>query len=166
MNAAALLLPGAAGRPALPARLWQDLLGLLLTLAALLAAALLALPRPQPAVTELPPASCDLQQESCRLALPDLGEIEVHLRGGPIAANREFAIAGRSVGGARPLSLIVRGIDLAMDGAPASIAADADGNFSATSRLPLCTTGSMRWQLRILLGAAGRYYEWPLIFRT
>ncbi len=166
MSIAAASLPGPAGRNALSLRAGHDLIGLLLTLLALVVAGKLAVPRTLPPPIELPPAACDLQRQDCRLLLPG-GAIELRLPERPVAPNRPFVVEGRSEGkGVRLLSLSLQGIELSMDGTPAAFAREDDGAYRARTGIPLCTESRMTWRMRVRLDIDGQGYEWPLLFRT
>jgi hypothetical protein len=167
VSIAAASLPGPAGRHALSLRAGHDLIGLLLTLLALVVAGKLAIPRELPPPIELPPAACDLQRQDCRLALPGGGAIELRLPERPVAPNRAFVVEGRSEGkNVRLLSLSLQGVELGMDGTPATFVPEADGTYRARTGIPLCTVSRMTWRMRVRLGVDGQSYEWPLLFRT
>jgi hypothetical protein len=144
-----------------------DLIGLLLTLLALVVAWKLAVPRTVPAIPTLPPTACDLQREGCRLTLGDNARVDLRIPGRPIVPNQPFVIEANVAGGnVRLLEVEVRGIEVDIGSPPTTFASAEDGAYRTQLNLPLCTTSRMTWQMTVLLMIDGRYQRWPLQFHT
>jgi hypothetical protein len=145
----------------------QDLLGFLLTLLALLIAFKLARPITPPRLTLLPPASCDLQRETCQLTLPGKLHVTLSVPGRPIVPNQSFVIEARGEHGRiELLSAQMHGVETPLSGDVAAFSDRGDDSFSTRVNIPLCTTSRMNWQLRVLLRLDGQFLEWPLPFNT
>ena len=158
--------PGAA-----PGGGFGDLLGLLLTLLALVIVWKLAVPRPAAPVATLPVAACDLQRESCRLTLDDVTgidlRIDLHLPERPIVPNQPFTIEGHVTGSTvRLLAAEVRGVDVDVGTPPGTFSGAGNDTYRALLSLPFCTTSRTTWQMTILLSIDGRDLKWPLQFQT
>ena len=149
----------------------SDLLGLLLTLLALVIAWKLAVPRPAAPVATLPVATCDLQRESCRLTLDDATgidlRIDMHLPERPIVTNQPFTIEGHVTGSAvRLLAAEVHGVDVDVGTPPSAFTGIGNDTYRTLLSLPFCTTSRTTWQMTILLSIDGRDLQWPLQFQT
>jgi len=144
-----------------------DLIGLLLTLLALVVAWKLAVPRPAAPIATLPPAACDLQRESCRLTLGDNTRVELRIPGRPIIPNQTFVIEGNVAGGdVRLLEVDVQGVEVDIGTPPTTFISTGNGAYRTQLNLPLCTTSRMTWQMTVLLMVDGHYRKWPLRFHT
>lgn len=156
--------------PALPrsaSAIQGDLIGLLLTLLALVIAWKLAVPRALPAIPSLPQAACDPQRESCRLTLDDDTRVELRIPDRPIVPNQPFVVEASVAGGAaRLLQVEVGGVEVDIASAPAAFAPVASTSYRAQLSLPICTTNRMTWQMTVLLMSDGHYLKWPLRFQT
>lgn len=167
MTALTVPVPAEASQPGPPARLWQDLLGVLFTLLALVIAAKLAIPKALPPATLLPAGNCDLQREDCRLLLPGDLLLEVRLSTRRVVPNQAFTVdVVHADARIRPLAQEIRGIELDMGSPPAAFSADAGGHLRSPARIPLCTTSRMTWRLALRLDVDGKLLEWPLFFQT
>jgi hypothetical protein len=144
-----------------------DLIGLLLTLLALVIAWKLAAPRPAMPIPTLPLSACDLQRESCRLTLADATRVDLSIPGRPVVPNQPFVVEGSVAGGdVRLLEVEVRGIEVEIGSPPTAFASADDGAYRTRLDLPLCATSRMTWQMTVLLMIDGRYRKWPLRFHT
>ena len=159
------MTPSAPPRSASPAL--GDLIGLLLTLLALVVAWKLAVPRAAPAIPTLPAAACDLQREDCQLALGKNIRVDLRIPGRPIVPNQPFVIEASVAGGdVRLLEVEVQGVEVDIGSPPTVFAIADDGTYRTQLNLPLCTTSRMTWQMTVLLLIDGRYRKWPLRFQT
>jgi hypothetical protein len=160
-----LVTPSAPPRSASPAL--GDLIGLLLTLLALVVAWKLAVPRAAPAIPTLPPVACDLQREDCHLTLGDNSRVDLRIPGRPIVPNQAFVIeAGVAGGDVRLLEVEVQGVEVDVGTPPTAFVSTEYGAYRTQLNLPLCTTSRMTWQMTVLLMIDGRYRKWPLRFQT
>ena len=166
MKTLALPTPVESAPNILPARVWQDVFGLLLTLLALIVVGKLAVPRTLPAPTVLAQAQCDPQHERCRLSLPGDLQLELHLADAPVVPNQSFSIEIVADPRIRLLSQEIRGIELDMGSPPANFSQEADGHYRSPANIPLCTTSRMTWRLAIRFEVDGQTLEWPLLFTT
>ena len=158
------MTPSAPPRSASPAL--GDLIGLLLTLLALVVAWKLAVPRAAPAIPTLPAAACDLQREDCQLALGDNIRVDLRIPGRPIIPNQPFVIAADVAGDVRLLEVEVQGVEVDIGTPPTAFTSLEYGAYRTQLNLPLCTTSRMTWQMTVLLMIDGRYRKWPLRFQT
>ncbi len=130
------LVSAAIHAPSLRAGL-VDLVGLLLTVLALLVAYKLTRPPPVIPVTDLPAATCDLQREACRLDLPGGASLELHIVGRPIRPNQPFVVEARSDDGAlQPLDMALRGVEIEMASPAKAFQPDGHGNYRVETALP------------------------------
>ena len=144
-----------------------DLVGLLLTVLALIVAYKLTRPPPVIPITDLPAATCDLQRETCHLALPGGQSLELHLDGRPVRPNQPFVVTVRSDSDTlRPLEISMRGIEIEMRSAAQPFQADGNGAYQATTTLPICTVNRMTWEVSVILQAGGERLRWPLFLVT
>ncbi len=144
-----------------------DLLGLLLTVLALVVAYKLARPLPPIPVSELPAATCDLQRETCRLDLPGGRSLELHIAGRPIRPNQPFVVEARSDDGSlQPLDIALRGVDIQMASPTQAFQPDGRGGYRAETALPVCTVSRMTWEASVQLQVGGERLRWPLFFVT
>jgi hypothetical protein len=156
-----------ADTPSPPAAL-IDLVGLLLSLLALVVAYKLTRPPPAVPVTDLPPAACDLQRETCRLELPGKQALELRIPDRPVRPNQAFVVEARSDGDAqfRPLALAIRGIEIKMDSATTNFEPDGSGGYRVRTYLPVCTVSKMTWEISVVLEADRQHLRWPLLITT
>lgn len=144
-----------------------DLVGLLLTVLALLVAYKLTRPPPVIPVTDLPAATCDLQRETCRLALPGGKRLELRIVGRPIRPNQPFVVEAQSDDGAlQPLDIALRGVEIEMSSPAKGFQPDGKGGYRAETTLPICTVSRMTWEVSVRLEADGQHLRWPLFFVT
>ena len=166
MKTLALPPPAESAPNILPARVWQDVFGLLLTLLALIVVGKLAVPRTLPAPTILEQAQCDPQHERCRLVLPGNLQLELHLAGAPVVPSQSFAVEVVADPRIRLHTQEIRGIELEMGSPSAAFSQEADGHYRSPANIPLCTTSRMTWRLAIRFELDGQTLEWPLLFTT
>ena len=166
MKTLALPTPGESAPNILPARVWQDVFGLLLTLLALIVVGKLAVPRTLPPPTVLAQAQCDPQHERCRLVLPGDLQLEVHLADAPVVPSQSFNIDIVADPRIHLHAQEIRGIELDMGSPSTAFSRDAGGHYSSPANIPLCTSSRMTWRLAIRFEADGQYLEWPLLFTT
>ena len=127
------MTPSAPPRSASPAL--GDLIGLLLTLLALVVAWKLAVPRAVPAIPTLPAAACDLQREDCRLTLGDNSRVDLRIPGRPIVPNQPFVIEASVAGGdVRLLEVEVQGVEVNIGSPPTVFASAEDGDLPDTAQ--------------------------------
>jgi len=144
-----------------------DLIGLLLTLLALVVTWKLAVPRTAPAIPTLPAAACDLQREDCQLALGKNIRVDLRIPGRPIVPNQAFVVEASVAGGdVRLLEVEVQGVEVDIGTPPTAFASADNGAYRTRLILPLCTTNRMSWEMTVLLMIDGRYRKWPLRFQT
>ena len=144
-----------------------DLVGLLFTVLALVVAYKLTRPPPVIPVTNLPAATCNLQREACRLALPGGRTLELHIVGRPIRPNQPFIVEVRSDDGAlQPLDMALRGIEIEMASPAKAFQPDGQGNYRVETALPICTVSRMTWEASVQIEAGGERLRWPLFFVT
>ena len=144
-----------------------DLVGLLLTVLALLVAYKLTRPAPAIPVTDLPAASCDLQHETCRLMLPGGQSLTLRIDGHPARPNQPFVIEAQSDNTVlRPLEVSMRGIEIDMSSSAQPFQADGNGAYQATTTLPICTVKRMTWEVSVILQAGSERLRWPLFLTT
>lgn len=144
-----------------------DLVGLLFTVLALVVAYKLTRPPPVILVTDLPAATCDLQREACRLALPGGRTLELHIIGRPIRPNQPFIVEVRSDDGVlQPLDMALRGIEIEMASPAKAFQPDGQGNYRVETALPICTVSRMTWEASVQIEAGGERLRWPLFFVT
>lgn len=144
-----------------------DLVGLLLTLLALVVAYKLTRPPPVVPVTDLPVARCDLQREPCQLSLPDGELLEVSIASHPVRPNQPFTLTARSQNATlQPLAVAIHGIEIDMGSAAKAFEPDETGGYRVETSLPICTVGRMTWELSVTLQAGNRHLRWPLRFVT
>jgi len=144
-----------------------DLIGLLLTALALVVTYKLTRPPPMAPATELPAATCDLQRETCRLALANGQALALRIPERPVRPNQPFVIEARSEGGSLlPLEVSIHGLEVEMSSPGKAFASDGNGGYRAETTLPVCTVNRMRWEVRVVLEANGEHLRWPLLFAT
>ena len=143
-----------------------DLVGLLLTVLALVVAYKLTRPPPVVPVRDLPTATCDLQRESCRLTLPGGAMLELTVAGRPLRPALPLFVAARSSGDLMPLTIAIRGIEIEMASATQAFQPDGSGAYRAEAALPLCTVSRMTWEVSVVLETDGGRLRWPLLFTT
>ncbi len=144
-----------------------DLVGLLLTVLALVVAYKLTRPAPAIPVTDLPAATCDLQRETCRLTLPGGQSLELRLDGQPVHPNRPFVVEARSDSDSlRPVEISMHGIEIEMSSTAQPFQAIGDGAYRAAAMLPICTVKRMTWEVSVILQAGSERWRWPLVLVT
>ncbi|UCV27335.1 hypothetical protein [Ferribacterium limneticum] len=144
-----------------------DLVGLLLTVLALVVTYKLTRPPPVIPVTDLPAATCDLQRETCHLALPGGGTLELRVAGRPVRPNQPFVIEARSENTTlHPLEVVIRGIEVVMSNTAKPFEPDGQGGYRLETSLPICTVSRMTWEVSVTLEADGEHLRWPLFFVT
>lgn len=143
-----------------------DLVGLLLTVLALVVAYKLTRPPPVIPVTDLPAATCDPQREPCRLTLPGGAMLELTFAGRPLRPALPFVVAARSSADLVPLTIAIRGIEIEMASPAQAFQPDGSGAYRAESALPVCTVSRMTWEVSVVFEANGERLRWPLFFAT
>ena len=143
-----------------------DLVGLLLTVLALVVAYKLMRPPPVVPVRDLPAATCDLQRESCRLDLPSGATLELNVARRPLHPAQPFVVAASSSADLVPLTIAIRGIEIEMASPAQAFQPDGGGAYRAETALPVCTVSRMTWEVSVVLEAAGQRLRWPLFFAT
>ncbi|WP_209022658.1 SCO family protein [Rhodocyclus gracilis] len=113
-------------------------------------------------------ANCDLNAGACALRLPDGGTLDLSITPRPIAPLQplELRVNVRS-SNVRPLAIDFRGVDMDMGQLRVRLipTREGDGHFAATTQLPVCSTGRMRWQAHIELeDASGAKFSTEFLF--
>lgn len=120
---------------------------------------------PKSDVIAQPEAGCDLNRQACAAALPDGGRIELSLSPRPIPTVKPLAVevrvSGLDVGKAE---IDFAGIGMNMGYNRTTLAPADAGRFTATASLPVCITGSMPWQVTVLLDAGRHRISIPFRF--
>ena len=100
----------------------------------------------------LPLSSCDLNQQACRVDLPEGGSIEVSIepRPAPTLApmNVRVQVAGRSL---HSVKVNIAGADMEMGRNQVQLQGLGNGLFAGPVTLPVCTTRRMLWQATLYL---------------
>lgn len=156
----------------MPKKKFHDLLmaALLLALVALLggAAYLLApLLRPNADVAA-PLSDCDLNAGPCRAGLPGGGTVELSLSPRPIPSLAPLQLEVKTEGMvADRVEVDLAGVDMNMGYNRPQLAPTTEpGRFFAPASLPVCTTGTMTWQVTVLIRSDGRSLALPFRFRS
>ena len=167
MNSNLSLALAGGSRSALPQRLWTDLIGLLVTLLALVVSYKLGTAQPVDRYTRLPEDACNLQSEACRIVLPDGSQLTLQAPTAPIAPNQPLIVeAGGLAAATELIGIEVRATSVATGSNKAEFSPAENGRFRAMTSLPLCTSNATTWQLDLLFASGGRQYRLPMAFST
>lgn len=145
-----------------------DLIGLLLiALVVVVGYKLSPILLPKADSTVQPDPGCDLRRQSCAVALPGGGRVEVGSSVRPIPLVKPFDITV-GVQGMAPgrVEVDFAGIDMNMGLIRPLLAEHAPGRFAGEVTLPVCITGQMEWQATVLLETAGERIAIPFRFQT
>lgn len=100
----------------------------------------------------LPLSTCDLNQQTCRVDLPDGGSIEVSIEPRPVPTlapmNVRVQVNGRSL---HNVKVNIAGADMEMGRNQAQLQELGNGLFAGPVTLPVCTTRRMLWQATLFL---------------
>lgn len=104
----------------------------------------------------LPDPQCDLQHANCRVDIPGGGSIELDMGRQPIPLVRAFAVQVTTHDLATDrVEVDFTALDMNMGRNRITLADQGGGRHLGQATLPVCITGSMRWQATILV-ARGR----------
>jgi len=145
-----------------------DLIGLLLiALVVVVGYKLSPILLPRADLTVQPDPGCDLRRQSCIVALPGGGRVEVGSSVRPIPLVKPFQIMV-DVQGAAPARVEVdfAGIEMNMGLIRPLLIERAPGRFAGEVTLPVCITGQMEWQATVLLETGGERIAIPFRFQT
>jgi hypothetical protein len=145
-----------------------DLIGLLLiALVVVIGYKLSPILLPKADSTIQPDPGCDLRRQSCAVALPGGGRVEVGSSVRPIPLVKPFEIMV-DVQGIAPgrVEVDFAGIEMNMGLIRPLLTARAPGRYAAEVTLPVCITGQMEWQATVLLETAGERVAIPFRFQT
>jgi hypothetical protein len=145
-----------------------DLIGLLLiALVVVVGYKLSPILMPRADLTVQPDPACDLRRQSCAVALPGGGRVEVGSSVRPIPLVKPFEVMIEVQGVApRRVEVDFAGIEMNMGLIRPLLAERAPGRYAAEVTLPVCITGQMEWQATVLLETAGERIAIPFRFQT
>ena len=145
-----------------------DLIGILLVaLLVLVGYKLSPMLLPQADLTVSPDPACDLQVQACVVALPDGGSLSLELATRPVPLVKPFDVQVVVDGlAARRVAVDFSGIEMNMGVIRPELAALGNGRYAASTALPICVTGTMDWQVTVLLDTARQRIAIPFRLRT
>ena len=145
-----------------------DIIGILLIgLVVVIGYKLSPLLLPKADVTVQPDPACNLQRQSCVVALPSGGVIELRMGTQPIPMVKPFE-GQRVANGISPsrVDIDFAGIDMNMGYNRPELTRRGDGRFVGEATLPACITGQMAWQATVLLETGSERVAIPFRFST
>lgn len=141
--------------------------GLLIVLVVVVGYKLSPLLLPQSDLTVTPDPACNLQQQDCRVALPDGGSLLVSVDTRPIPLIKPFTVKVEVQGmQAKTVAVDFAGVDMEMGLNRPQLLEKSAGVFVAEATLPICVTGQMTWQATVLLERGNTRIAVPLRFVT
>ena len=128
------------------------ILAILLALACLgVAGYKLSAPR-YPSVHTQALSACDPGEQVCSVPLAEGAQLTLSMEPRPIRPLRELTLKVAVTGlAARKIEVDFAGVDMGM-GYNRHELSGSDGHFSGSAILPVCITGSMKWQVTVLIG--------------
>lgn len=122
---------------------------------------------PSADVTVQPDPVCNLQREACTVRLPAGGSVTLTMGTRPVPLVKPFEVQV-ATSGFSPVGIEVdfSGVDMNMGYNRAQLAAQGAGNYAAQVTLPVCVTGSMDWQVTVLIETGGERMAIPYRFST
>jgi hypothetical protein len=145
-----------------------DLIGILLIgLVVVVGYKLSPLLLPKADVTVQPDPACNLQRQSCVVALPSGGVIELKMGTQPIPLVKPFEVqlVANGISPSR-VDIDFAGIDMNMGYNRPELTPRGGGRFAAEATLPVCITGQMEWQATVLLETGSERVAIPFRFTT
>lgn len=145
-----------------------DLIGvLLIALVVVVGYKLSPMLLPKADVTVQPDPTCDLQRQTCAVALPNGGRIELTMGTHPIPMVKPFAVYVATSGFTPSrIDIDFTGIEMNMGYNRPQLTAGSDGRFVAEVTLPVCITGQMEWQATVLLETGSERLAIPFRFTS
>lgn len=145
-----------------------DLIGILLiSIVVLVGYKLSPMLLPQADLTVSPDPACDLQAQACVVALPDGGRLSLELLTRPVPLVKPFDVQVVLEGlDARRVAVDFSGIEMNMGLIRPELAALGKGRYAASTALPICVTGTMDWQVTVMLETSRQRIAVPFRLRT
>jgi hypothetical protein len=107
---------------------------------------------PKADLTIEPVAGCDLNKQVCHADIPGGGRIELNIAPHPIPVVMPLQVSVSLTGvEASKVEIDFAGVTMNMGYNRKTLAARSDGNFSGDAMLPVCITGSMLWNVTLLV---------------
>lgn len=107
---------------------------------------------PKSDLTIEPVDGCELNKEACHADVPGGGRIELSIAPHPIPVVKPLQVSVSLTGvEASKVEIDFDGVTMNMGYNRKTLDARGDGNFSGDAMLPVCVTGSMLWQVTLLV---------------
>lgn len=122
---------------------------------------------PKTEVTLAPSSACDIQHNACAHNLPDGGRLTVSFGGQPVPLLKSFPIHV-DLQGVTPSNVAIEfeGTEMNMGLIRVELAPSGGGGYTGNTALPVCVTGSMVWQAKVLVEAGRQRIGVPFLFTT
>ncbi len=99
---------------------------------------------------------CDLHRRTCSVALP-FGTLEIDASPRPVPVLQPLTVSLHTIGfEARRIDIDFAGVGMAMGLNRPQAEATGPGRYRAATTLPVCVSGGMEWEMRVLLDVPGQ----------
>jgi hypothetical protein len=113
-----------------------------------------------------PKPGCNLHRGACNVALDD-GELEISISPRPIPLVKPIAIEVRSTGAEiKRIDADFAGIGMNMGYNRPQLVAVGENRYRAETTLPVCITGTMDWELTLMVETGTKHVLIPIRFTT
>lgn len=137
----------------------------LLSVALIAGIAYLLVWSPRAELTVAPESGCDLHHAVCTARLPDGGRLELSILPRPIPLLTTLQVEVKLAGSAADrVELDLAGVDMAMAPNRTQLGRAAPGIYRGAATLPVCVSGKMQWQARVILETESRRIAVPFSF--
>ena len=111
--------------------------------------------------------SCDLQKESCRIILPDGGDITLSIEPRPIPLVQKLNIRVDTNGvDVDAVAIDIKGTTMNMGPNNVTLKLSQNNTYTGHGMLPVCIRNSMEWQADVYLQSKEGIIVVPFIFVT
>jgi len=114
-------------------------------------------------------SSCDLNQRSCAAALPDGGQLEFSIEPRPVPSLKPLQLRATVTGSeVRRVEVDFAGSEMKMGYNRPQLASEPGDKqrFSGQASLPVCITGSMQWDVTVLVDTGKALVAVPFRLQT
>jgi len=115
----------------------------------------------------LPLSACDLNRGPCAVTLPGGGQVEFAIDPRPIPALKPLKLLAlaRDIE-VRRIEVDFNGVDMKMGYNRPALESIGDGRFSGQATLPVCITGTMQWDVTVIIETGRSVVAAPFRFEV